>query len=308
MASIELMRRLGLDPKRRAAILHADDVGMCHGANTAFLTLSRSGALTCGSVMVPCPWFPEIARIAAGDPTLDLGVHLTLTSEWTGYRWAPLTRPSPSSGLVDDEGYFHRTVAALASGVEPEAAEAEMRAQIDRALSFGMDVTHIDTHMGAALAPPLVDAYCRIADDYRLPLLLPRDIRHYLNVLKLDQVGEAKLWSEATDGLEAKGMPLIEAFRMTPGVATEDSEAAYRSLVEALPEGLTFLAFHPNAPGDIETIVPPRAHFRTDEYRLLAGGRIANWLEAANIQTVGMRALRDLYRLAAPDVRARSNR
>ena len=106
MRTSNTLAALGLAPATRAAILHADDVGMCHGANTAFLELVRSGALTCGSVMVPCPWYPEIAREAAGDASLDLGVHLTLTSEWTDYRWAPLTRAGQGSGLVDAEGYF----------------------------------------------------------------------------------------------------------------------------------------------------------------------------------------------------------
>lgn len=296
MTAAEVMRALGLDPARRAVILHADDVGMCHGANTAFLDLSRRGVLTCGSVMVPCPWFPEIARIAAGEPALDLGVHLTLTSEWTTYRWAPLTRIGTSSGLVDDEGYFHRTVAALAAGVEPEAAEAEMRAQIDRALAFGIDVTHLDTHMGAALCPPLVEAYCRVGFDYRLPVLLPRNNGYYLSVLKLDALGAREIWDEAAIRLESENVPLVDDFRMTPGVPHEESEAAYRFLVAELPEGLTFLALHPNFPGDIETIVPPRAHFRTDENRLLGNGRFAGWLESEAVQTLGMRPLRELYR------------
>jgi hypothetical protein len=84
---------------------------------------------------------------------------------------------------------------------------------------------------------------------------------------------------------------------MTPGVGSEESDKAYRALIQALPPGITFLALHPNAPGDIETIVPPRAHFRTDEYRLLGNGRIAEWLQAAGIMPLGMRPLRDLYRV-----------
>ena len=292
----EMIQRLGLDPARRVAILHEDDVGMCHGANTAFLDLSKSGALTCGSVMVPCPWFPEAARAAASDASLDLGVHFTLTSEWLNYRWGPVTRATVHSGLVDDEGYFPRNVATLAERVEPEAAEAEMRAQLDRAFAFGIDVTHLDTHMGAALSPTLVDAYCRIGLDYRLPVLLPRRSATYAEVLNFDAVTVAPVWANAVESLEAKGMPLIDDFRMTPGVAHEESEAAYRQLVQTLPGGVTFVALHPNAPGDIETIVPRRAHFRTDEHRLLGDGTIGEWLEAAGVQVLGMRALRDLMR------------
>lgn len=296
MKSADFLESLGFGPLQRVAILHADDVGMCHGANAAFLDLARLGRLTCGSVMMPCPWSPEIARIAAEDTALDLGVHLTLTSEWPGYRWGPLTRAGKASGLVDEEGYFHRTVASLAAGVVEEAAEEEMRAQIDRALAFGIDVTHIDTHMGAALCPQLIESYCRVGHDYRLPILLPRRVDQYARLLKLDLLGAGTALSAAMKRLDAQAVPLVDDFRMTPGVASEESDRAYRELVETLPDGLTFVALHPNMSGDIETIVPPRAHYRTDEVRLLGSGAIADWLEAAGIGTIGMRPLRDFYR------------
>ncbi|MGN6584398.1 MAG: polysaccharide deacetylase family protein [Rhizobiaceae bacterium] len=298
MNSHDLLIRLGFASGQRVAILHADDVGMCHGANAAFLDLARAGHLTCGSVMMPCPWSPEIARVAAEDKSLDLGVHLTLTSEWAGYRWGPLTRAGKASGLVDDEGYFPRTVAALVQGVAAEAAEGEMRAQIDRALAFGIDVTHLDTHMGAALSPPLIEAYCRVGRDYRLPVLLPRRVDYYARVLKLDCLGANQALSDAAKQVEGEGVPLVDDFRMTPGAASEESAAAYRELVETLPDGLTFVALHPNKSGDIETIVPPRAHHRTDEVRLLGSGAIADWLEENGIGTIGLRPLRDLYREA----------
>lgn len=299
MGEAGLLGQLGLDPTRRAAILHADDVGMCHGANTAFVTLFRQGRLTSGSVMVPCPWFPEIAGIAAGETgetTLDLGVHLTLTSEWPQYRWGPLTRPNPAAGLTDADGYFPRNVAALAATAHPDAAEAEMRAQIDRALAAGIDATHIDTHMGAALAPSLIGAYARVGRDYRLPVLLPREGANYRRVLKLDLLAGPSRWAESIAELEAAGVPLVDDFRMTPGVPSDASDAAYRALIETLPPGLTFVAVHPNDSGDIETIVPPKAHFRTDEARLFGEGDISRWLEANGIQPVGMRPMRDLMR------------
>src|SRR3954465_15786085 len=108
-----LAERLGLE---RALILHVDDLAMCHGANHAYLEFAAAGLVTCGSVMVPCPWFREIAE-AAADPKLDLGVHLTLTSEWPHYRWRPLSTTSRASGLIDDDGYFlaRRRLVAAAS-------------------------------------------------------------------------------------------------------------------------------------------------------------------------------------------------
>src|SRR3954466_6954146 len=161
----------------RAVILHVDDLAMCHGANQAFLDLARAGFVTSGSIMVPCPWFREIAEAAAADLALDLGVHLTLTSEWRHYRWRPLSTTSRTSGLIDGDGYFWRDVASLRPHLVPEAAEAELRAQIERALASGMRPTHIDAHMAAAMLPELIELHVGLAEDYGVVPVLPRAIR-----------------------------------------------------------------------------------------------------------------------------------
>ena len=283
----------------RAVVLHVDDVGMCHGANTAFLELQRSGGVTCGSVMVPCPWFPEIATAAASDGALDVGVHLTLTSEWPHYRWAPLTTHSRASGLIDDQGYFPRNCLALRQHVHVEAAETELRAQIDRALDAGIDVTHLDTHMGAALVPELVDVYLRLGLDYRLPVLLPRDAGSYTGVLRMGEIPPG-LHERHIERLESLGVPVFDQFRMTPEAYSPDVETTYRRILETLPPGVTFFALHCNAPGDIEAIVPPRAHRRTNEYRLFGSGAPMRWLADHGIRAIGMREIRTLWRAALP--------
>jgi hypothetical protein len=282
---------------RRAVVFHVDDVGMCHGANVAFLELSRAGAVTCGSVMVPCPWFREIANAAAGDASLDLGVHLTLTSEWPQYRWAPLTTHSRASGLVDEQGCFPRNCLALRQGVSAEAAEVELRAQIDRALEVGIDVTHLDAHMGAAAVPELVDLYLRLGFHYRLPVLLPRHVDSYTGVLKLGEL-QHDLHRRELDTLESRGLPVFDHFRMTPETYDPDVETTYRRMIETLPSGVTYFALHCNAPGDIETIVPPRAHRRTNEYRLFGSGAPVRWAAGSGIRLVGMREVRALWRAA----------
>jgi hypothetical protein len=279
----------------RTAILHVDDVGMCHGANTAFLELARAGLVDTGSVMVPCAWFPEIAQAAWRDRNLDLGVHLTLTSEWEHYRWRALSTNRPSSGLVDDDGFLPRNCLRLRERIVPEACEAEMRAQIERAIASGVDATHLDTHMGAALVPELLEITLRLAREYRLPLLLPRELATYTNVLRLGVVDPAP-YARAVAELAATGAIVVDRFRMTPGVASEQAEAAYRDLLTTIPEGLTFVSLHCNAPGDIETIVPGRAHWRTDEYRIFGSGMAKTWLDAAGIATTGYRPIRDALR------------
>ncbi|WP_419924061.1 ChbG/HpnK family deacetylase [Candidatus Poriferisocius sp.] len=124
-------------------VIHADDVGMCHGANRAFAELSHFGTITSGSVMVPCPWFTEIAETAATDDALDCGIHLTLNAEMDHYRWGPVSSAGPSSGLVDEHGYLWRDVASVRRNAHPDAVEQEWRAQIDRALAAGINVTHL---------------------------------------------------------------------------------------------------------------------------------------------------------------------
>lgn len=287
--------------ERPVLIPHLDDIGMCHGANLAMLELARMGTVTCGSVMVPCPWFPEIAQAFRSRRDLDLGVHLTLTSEWQGYRWRPLTGSSRKGGLVDDDGYFWRNCVQLRRHVDPRAAEEEMRAQIEAALAAGIDVTHLDTHMGAAAVPELVEIYLRLGRLYRLPVLLPRAIASYLDVLKLGAVQpeEYRPWLEA---LEAEGAQFVDRFAMTPGVPSAEADATYRRLVETLEPGVTFLSLHANAPGDIETIVPDRAHWRTDEYRIFSDPAFAAWLREQGIELAGFRALRaELRRRSARD-------
>ena len=290
-----LAAALGYPTDARLLIAHEDDVGMCHGANRAFLELSRNGFLTCGSAMAPCPWFREIADEAAADFALDLGVHLTLTSEWPHYRWAPISTVSRTSGLIDADGYFWRNCLDLRAQVIPEAAEIEMRAQIDRALRSGVDVTHLDTHMGAALVPELAEIYLRLGREYALPTLLPRRFGGYASVLKLGDLSDFDYAALA----RADDWPNVDEFRMTPGVTSDAADEAYRNLVATVGPGVTYLALHCNAPGDIETIVPPRAHWRTDEYRLLAGDRFNRLAAAEGVVRLGMRFIRDTLRGAA---------
>jgi predicted glycoside hydrolase/deacetylase ChbG (UPF0249 family) len=283
------------DTNARVLVLHIDDVGMCHGANVAFLELARSGGVTCGSIMVPCPWFREIASEAVQDKALDLGVHLTLTSEWPLYRWGPISTVSRASGLIDDQGCFPRNCLELRPCVDAQAAETEFRAQIDRALDAGIDVTHLDTHMGAALLPELIDIYIRLGHEYRLPMLLPRELDSYTGVLKMGET-PAGLYEQRVAALDAQRLPVFDRFRMTPWVADSEAPATYRNMIESLPAGATFFGLHCNAPGDIEAITPPRAHFRTTEYELFGSGAPARWAREAGIGTIGMREVRELWR------------
>jgi chitin disaccharide deacetylase len=279
----------------RQVVVHQDDVGMCHGANVAFVELSRRGVITSGSVMVPCPWFSEIAAAAAADPDLDLGVHLTLTAEKEHYRWGPISGPSPAAGLTDDAGYFRRDVAGVRRHAEPEAVEVELRAQVDRAVAAGIDVTHLDAHMGTALAPEFCAAYVRLGVDYRLPVLLTRTVAGYgPSVPHLVGVTDEE-FSAFVASAAAHGLPLFDFVGETPWNRDPSEPAApvYRELFAGVSDGLSFLALHPNAPGEIEAIEPGSAYIRTAEYELFGSVEFGAWVEAQDIEPIGMRRLRD---------------
>src|SRR2546423_2686771 len=131
--------------QEKLLIVHADDLGMAHSVDAAAIKGLESGLITSASIMVPCPWLPEIAAYARAHPNADLGLHLTLTSEWKSFRWRPLT---PLASLVDSEGFFNATESEAAARIDPKDAEAEVRAQIARAKAVGIHPTHLDSHMG----------------------------------------------------------------------------------------------------------------------------------------------------------------
>lgn len=283
-----------MSPNLPRVVLHQDDVGMCHGANTAFVELSRAGTITSGSVMVPCPWFSEIAEIVAADTTqsFDLGVHLTLTAEKQHYRWGPLTRPSISAGLTDDDGYLWRDVSSVRRHAQPEAVGAEMRAQVQRAFDAGLDVTHIDAHMGAALAPEFVDSYVALGIEFGVPVLLTHTIEAYgprNHLLGVDD----ETYAASPEAAAASGMPLFDAVLETDWSRPQHSnaQAAHRSLVGGIAHGLTFICLHPNAPGELAFIEPASAYIRTDEYDVLRSAEHAAWLADQPLELTGMRHL-----------------
>jgi chitin disaccharide deacetylase len=278
-----LARALGV---RRAIILHVDDLGMCHAGNQAFLHLATRGMATCGSVMVPCPWFPEIAAAGSADPSLDLGVHLTLTSEWAGYRWRPISTSSRASGLIDPDGYLWPDIASLRRHMVREAAETELRAQVERAIEAGLRPTHLDAHMAAAMLPELLDCHIMLAHEYKLVPVLPLLIR-----IAPDRAAYAR----AVTALETAGLPLPDHFRGTLAVDAEQVRSGYRRMIETLPDGVTHIALHAATGGDIEAISPQHAPWRMREFALLAEGAVREWCAGAGVVPVGYRAVQRLW-------------
>jgi len=272
-------------PDKKQIVIHHDDLGGSHGANMAFVALWDMGLVTSGSVMVPCPWFPEIAAIARARPELDLGVHLTLTSEFEMFRWRPLTGVR-DNGLCDGDGFFWRDV-AHARNADPAAVEAELRAQIETALAAGIDATHLDSHMGAVWMPEFFDIYLRLGQEFGLPIAVTRD---------LDRIGaDPDQLAAAIPRLEARGVPICETFVTTPFDRPVADAATYRQIFAAAKPGLNWGAFHFAAPGDME-LFSGDSRLRTSEYDLFRSGKARALLDEAGLEPVGLRAVRDAMR------------
>lgn len=281
----------------RRVVIHEDDVGMTHGANMAFRALTARGTCTSGSVMVPCPWFAEAASEFGNDPRYDLGVHLTLTSEKRGYRWRPLTGCSKASGLTDGDGCFWADVPSVRRHADPQAVEVELRAQVEQALASGIDVTHLDAHMGTALCPEFVASYLRLGREFALPILLPRDYRAYNPASYSGEVDTGPYEAVLTEA-QAAGFPVFDRVPETPWGRGSDAAGAYRAMFEGLGDGLSFLSLHFNQPGDFEVIEPELAHIRTEEFALFDGPLVPAWLAELDLEPIGMRPLRDRLRAA----------
>ncbi|MEY2958475.1 MAG: hypothetical protein RLZZ01_1043 [Actinomycetota bacterium] len=291
-------------------VIHEDDVAFCQGANDAFVELSAVGAISSGSAMVPCPWFHDIARRVADldDTTFDLGVHLTLTSEHAGYRWAPITRPSAAAGLTDADGYMWPRVHQVREHAHPDAVEEEWRAQLDRALGAGIDVTHLDAHMGAALAPEWCDRYVALGAEYGLPVLITRDLAAYGPSNHLAGTSEETFAAFVEQARDA-GTPVFDVVLETDFRRERGTPVDYRTMLlgahDRSDHDLVYCAFHPCAPGpgEVERIDEEWWHVRTDEFRIFGEHAWGSWLEAQCFEVIGMRTLRDEFRAAStPDM------
>jgi predicted glycoside hydrolase/deacetylase ChbG (UPF0249 family) len=160
-----LAERLGYPPDAKLLVVNCDDLGSTHSANVAVYDALRHGVATSASLMVPCPWARDAAALYRGE---DVGVHLTLNAEEETYRWAPITQ-SPS--LLDGDGGFPRTVEDAWDHADLDEVRRECRAQIERAIVWGFDVSHLDSHMGTLqLRADFFDVYLELAVDFRLPL------------------------------------------------------------------------------------------------------------------------------------------
>ena len=178
-----IQERLGYPKDTKLLIVHADDLGLSHSENVASIYAMEKGVVSSASIMVPCPWFSEIAAYAKANPNTDLGLHMTLNSEWKSYKWRPVAPHDEVSSLLDEYGYLNETVEAFLKNAKLEEVEKELRSQIERAKQFGVDPTHLDAHMGAAFSTAkFLEVLIKLGHEYKIPVLISKDFSRALNI------------------------------------------------------------------------------------------------------------------------------
>ena len=232
LSAQNLVERLGYPPGTKLIIVHADDLGETHSVNAAAIKALQGGTVNSASLMVPCPWFPEIADYAKSHPNEDFGLHLTLTSERVYYRWGPVASADKVPSLVDQNGYFHHEWKE-GEHIDAKEVEIELRAQIERALAMGVRPTHLDSHQYRLImnGKELFDAMLRVAHEYKLPVFVTRDWFADHPYLK-GSLGPSDIVLDHTVTIE-------------PGIPPEKWAEFYLSALTNLKPGVTEFVIHP---------------------------------------------------------------
>lgn len=272
-----LSERLGFAADAKLLVINCDDLGSTRSANASVYHALRRGTATSATLMVPCPWARDAARMYMGE---DIGVHLTLTSEWDTYRWAPITH-APS--LYDGDGGFPRTISDVWEHADLDEVRKECRAQIERAILWGFDVTHLDSHMGTLqLRPEFFDVYLDLAIEFRLPLRMAG-----ASAERVIGFPYRKLAAE-------EGVVFTDHFVNCPVGARKTIE---KTLFELRP-GVTEVFLHPAVDSDELRRAHPDWDKRVDDDALLRDPLFEQLLQRAGAQLISFRSLRELQRRA----------
>jgi hypothetical protein len=283
-----LAERLGYQASDKVLIVNGDDCGMCHAANVATIEALETGLMRSSTIMVPCPWFLEIAAYAKAHPDKDFGVHLCHTSEWNKYRWGPVAPREQVPGLIDPEGYLWKDVLGVYAHATPEQTLIEGRAQLRRAIAAGIDVTHFDSHMGTLqLNPDYVSVYLQLAVEFDLPVRMASQET-------LARMGHPEL----RDQFAAKGIIFPDYFVYDELTNEKDNVRSFwLNIVRNRKPGVTELYIHAAIAGDELKAITGSWKTRSEEFDIFTHDEEMKRLVAdSHIKLTGYRALRELQR------------
>lgn len=298
MTANPFLKKLGFSDTDRVVIIHTDDIGMCHASLQAFKDLWKFGTITSGAVMVPCPWFPAVAQMCRENPEVDMGVHATLNAEWEAYRWSPLSTRDPGSGLLDEDGYFHQWQDAVYQNAKPEAVDAEVNAQIEGALAAGIDVTHVDSHMGTIMSPLFIQFYIQAAASRQLPNMLPRIDAQGMEITGMSEA-ELKVYEPIMNQLLEAGILMLEGLLSLPLDEPNGQMETAKDLLGNLPVGITHFVLHPSIDTAELRSIAPDWESRVANYSTFMSDELKKFIEQEDIKLIGYRQIRSAIRSQA---------
>ena len=280
-----IQEKLGYPKNAKLLIIHADDLGISHSQNSASITAMEKGCVSSASIMVPCPWFPEIAAYAQSNSS-DLGLHLTLTSEWKYYKCGPVTPIAKVPGLVNKNGFFYSSVDSVLQNATGAEVEEEIRNQVKRAILFGVKPTHLDAHMGTALyRVDFLKAYIKTGHEFRIPVFIPRQLETVLKV-KLDTM------------ISDKDVLVDYILTASPEDFKKGMKNFYTNGIKNIKPGLTYLIIHTAYDNDemkAITVDHPDwgASWRQQDFNFFSGTECAKLLKENNIYVISWKEIRD---------------
>jgi|AutmiccommuBRH23_1029490.scaffolds.fasta_scaffold00501_2 hypothetical protein len=289
-----LLKKLGFSNDDRVMIIHADDLGMCQATITACETLFQLSGISSAAVMVPCPWFLSAAELQTNNLNIDLGVHLTLTSEWKKYRWRPLSTVDTKSGLIDSEGFFYSKSSDVHLNAKPEFVREEIKRQIDSAIQAGIQPTHIDTHMGSVAHPKFMFDYINSGLMRKIPLMVFRMNKHDWMKMGLDE-DSATIVEKFIFHLEEQGVPLLDHLRSIPLEIPENRFEQATEIFSALPVGITHFIIHPAEDTPELRTITPDWKSRAGDFNLFRDKRIHDYINNQGIKVIGYKEIQSIF-------------
>lgn len=283
--------RLGWGPDDRVLIIHCDDVGMSLASNRGAIEALEFGLVTSVSVMMPCAWVPGFAKYVKDNPNVDVGVHLTFTSEYDWYRWMPVAGKSVVPGLADEQGCLWDNVPLVTEHASPDEIEAEIRAQIDRAETMGMPITHLDSHMGTLFAKPeYFERLVKVGIEKQIPVLLTGGTAR-----RRGRGGEsARSFSGIIERAWAAGLPVIDYMHgASYGWERADKLPNFIKAMRDLKPGITEMIIHCTKPDDVIGVINGNRDHLYADYTSMISQELKKVIEEEGIILTTWRELKE---------------